>query len=278
METSPELKQLTGALVKFQGSLELLKTNSIAKTEKYSFKYADLAAVWDTIRKPLSDNGFAVIQDPSVEGTQVTISTLLSHISGEWIKSQLKLTSEAPNPQKIGSAISYGRRYSLLSMLGLASEDDDGNAASGTKEAPVSQAPAATNGETAAQKRMREAKEAAAKQQGAVKTQVPANVPAQPPVAGAKATKTPAEIRSEIDTLCLDMSFGDLEVAGQNLEAITAWEAKQADGTVKRLPGKKQSSQISDKAVGVVLGKVRKAHEAWLKENTPPSDGEAVSQ
>ena len=61
------------------------------------------------------------------------VTTVISHSSGERIQHDLRLPCEG-NVQKIGSAISYARRYALQSILGIAGEDDDGNAASQTKK------------------------------------------------------------------------------------------------------------------------------------------------
>jgi len=94
-------------------------------------KYADLASVWDACRGPLTSNGLAVIQMPSSDGPEVTVTTLLTHKSGEWIASDLTLTSDKNTPQGAGSAITYARRYGLSAMAGIAPEDDDGNEAEG---------------------------------------------------------------------------------------------------------------------------------------------------
>jgi hypothetical protein len=304
MLRSESIKELTPALVKFQGSLEALKTNSIAKTEKYSFKYADLAVVWDTIRKPLTDNGFAVIQDPTVETipaavptgiptTKVKIVTLLAHISGEWISSELVLSAEANTPQKIGSAISYGRRYSLLSMLGLASEDDDGNAASGTKEArptsqpPTQKAPAPQGspaakapttpppaGETPAQARQRKAKEDAGLTTKPAST--PAPTPATPPADG-QAHRTPDQMRAEIDKLALEMGFGDPIVASEFIESATRYTQKKPDGTEIDWPGRKNSKDISEKGVPVAIRKIEKMYKDFLTVQENAAKEEAAT-
>ena len=61
------------------------------------------------------------------------VTTVISHSCGELIQHDLRLPCDA-NVQKIGSAISYARRYALQSILGIAGEDDDGNAASAPKK------------------------------------------------------------------------------------------------------------------------------------------------
>lgn len=94
-------------------------------------KYATLGSVWDVARHPLADNGLALTQIPSATGPQVTITTLLLHKSGEWLASDLTMTSASSSPQALGAAITYARRYSMMAMLGIAPEDDDAESAEG---------------------------------------------------------------------------------------------------------------------------------------------------
>jgi hypothetical protein len=96
----------------------------------FKSKYADLASVWDACRVPLSKHGLAVLQPVRADGPSVTVTTILAHSSGEWISESLTMTAQQNTPQAVGSAITYGRRYGLSSMVGIAPDDDDGNAAS----------------------------------------------------------------------------------------------------------------------------------------------------
>ncbi len=103
-------------------------------------KYADLASVWDAVREHLTENKLAIIQIPTAEQNVVTVTTILTHASGEWISGELAMTSEKFTPQGIGSCITYARRYALSAFLGIAPEDDDGNEASqGKGNAPAAQ-------------------------------------------------------------------------------------------------------------------------------------------
>lgn len=104
-------------------------------------RYADLTAVWEAIKVPLKDNGFAIIQMPQFEGETMFLETIILHCSGEKMTGRYPLRPARPDPQGFGSAITYARRYALCAMLGVvADEDDDGNAASGvnSKAAPAS--------------------------------------------------------------------------------------------------------------------------------------------
>lgn len=99
-------------------------------------RYADLGAVWEAVKEPLRDNGFAVIQVPQFEGETMFLETILLHISGEKMTGRYPLRPSKPDPQGFGSAITYARRYALSAMLGVvADDDDDGNAASGVNGA-----------------------------------------------------------------------------------------------------------------------------------------------
>jgi hypothetical protein len=90
----------------------------------------------EAIVPALNKAGIAVLQSPAFDGEMVTVTTILIHESGASVTSDLKLRPSKLDPQGIGSATTYGRRYSLLALAGVAPEDDDGNAASGPRQAP----------------------------------------------------------------------------------------------------------------------------------------------
>ena len=123
MKTSEQISELAAALAVAQGMMEnaiMNRTNPHFKT-----KYADLAAVLNAARKPLSANGLAVVQ---TIGDGV-LHTRLLHTSGQWIASEHPLPMSG-RPQEIGSALTYARRYSLSALIGIAAdEDDDANVA-----------------------------------------------------------------------------------------------------------------------------------------------------
>lgn len=120
---------LAAALAKAQGKIAGAskdKTNPHFKSS-----YADLASVWEACRDALSENGLAVLQPVFADGARVTVTTILTHSSGEWISTDLTMTSAQSTPQAIGSCITYARRYALASLVGVAPEDDDGEGAQG---------------------------------------------------------------------------------------------------------------------------------------------------
>lgn len=121
---------LAAALAAAQGAIKGAakdKTNPHFKSQ-----YADLTAVWDACREALSKNKIAVIQAPEVYEGKLILHTTLAHSSGEQISGTFPVTPVQNTPQGIGSAMTYARRYSLASMVGVAPEgdDDDGNAGS----------------------------------------------------------------------------------------------------------------------------------------------------
>jgi len=134
MEKSESIAELAQALAKAQGAMEPAKKS--AENPYFKSHYADLAAVWDVCRGPLSDNGLSVAQGISVSSGNVVVETMLLHTSGQWLSSSLVLTPKATDPQSVGSACSYGRRYSMAALCGVSAEaeDDDGNAATGMKK------------------------------------------------------------------------------------------------------------------------------------------------
>lgn len=93
--------------------------------------YSDLATVTDVVRPILAKHQLAYVQLPAGGGNgTVSVATRLVHESGEWIEATLSMPTGGNGAQGVGSAITYARRYSLMAVLGLAPEDDDGAAAS----------------------------------------------------------------------------------------------------------------------------------------------------
>lgn len=130
-DQSATIGALAAALAKAQGAMTPAKKES--DHPHFRHKYADLASVWDAIRKPLSDNGLAVLQTTrnTKDGDVLVITTLAHGESGEWIKGSLTIKPVKADPQGIGSALTYARRYSLAAIVGVAPDDDDGEAAMG---------------------------------------------------------------------------------------------------------------------------------------------------
>lgn len=136
--TSPEIDKIATALAEAQGEFgEIKKTKTATIRDKndykkvlYEYNYADLADVVSATAKPLAAHGICVTQPTIRSRDGVFVVTMLMHSSGQWIRSNLSMPVGDHKPQTLGSASTYGRRYSLCSMLGVASEaDDDGQAA-----------------------------------------------------------------------------------------------------------------------------------------------------
>jgi hypothetical protein len=132
---SPTFAKLAAALAKAQANYGDLKASQVADAEKYVYKYADLAAVLAAVRPALNAAGIALLQGVAMQRPQgssgliVLVETRLIDQSGEWLATTVKLPSGEVAPQKVGSLVSYLRRYALLAMVGVAAEDDDGKEA-----------------------------------------------------------------------------------------------------------------------------------------------------
>lgn len=97
-------------------------------------KYADLGACFDAVDTPCINAGIVLYQETSEDATGVTVETVFLHESGESLRcGKLHVPASKQDPQGYGSALTYARRYSLLTACGIATEDDDGNAASKPK-------------------------------------------------------------------------------------------------------------------------------------------------
>jgi hypothetical protein len=146
MEHSESIAQIAAALIAAQGEM-----GSVRKTADNPFfksKYADLAGAVEASRPVLAQHNLGVVQSADCDGDLAVVETMLVHASGEWFKSRTVLKPVKSDPQGMGSAVTYARRYSYMAIIGLAAEDDDGNAASrqGAKAPQAIERPAARQG------------------------------------------------------------------------------------------------------------------------------------
>lgn len=127
MEKSQSISNLAKALTTFQIKVGSIKKDSI--NPFFKSKYASLTTIIEHITLPLSESGLCYTQFPDESG----LTTVLMHSeTGEYIQATYQMpVSKVNDPQAVGSAITYARRYALGAILGLAiDEDDDANAAS----------------------------------------------------------------------------------------------------------------------------------------------------
>ena len=129
MITSENIGAISQAIAKAQMEVENASKNSA--NPHFKSRYADLAELLNTVRPVFSAHGLAIVQAPSFESGVANVETMISHSSGEWIKSVCSAPVGKQDAQGVGSAITYLRRYSLAAMCGIAQEDDDANSAVG---------------------------------------------------------------------------------------------------------------------------------------------------
>jgi hypothetical protein len=126
---SESIGHLALALAKAQGEMGAAAKD--ASNPHFRSKYADLSSIMDACREPLSKHGLAVTQLPGRgEDGSVQLTTILMHESGEHLGSTISSRPAQENPQVVGSILTYLRRYALASVVGVVSDDDDGEAAS----------------------------------------------------------------------------------------------------------------------------------------------------
>ncbi|MDB4302132.1 ERF family protein [bacterium] len=137
MNKSESIAELAKALNKFQAECSGAKKD--ADNPFFGSKYANLEAVINCAKSALDNNGLAVSQFPLMDQGYAGVETILMHSSGEWISNTLLLACKKQDPQAMGSAITYARRYAYQSVLGIPSEDDDGEKSMSRNQAPVKQ-------------------------------------------------------------------------------------------------------------------------------------------
>ena len=126
MQTSENINELATALSKAQGQMG--GASKTADNPFFKSKYADLGSVIAAVKEPMAENGLSYVQFPfAYEGT-VGVTTRLMHSSGQFMESSFSIPAPKNDPHAYGSLVTYCRRFSLQSVLGIPAEDDDGNA------------------------------------------------------------------------------------------------------------------------------------------------------
>ena len=130
LHKSESIANLVKALSTLQGELKDSSKNAV--NPHYKSKYSDLSEVLGNLRPLLAKHQLALSQFPSFENGIVSVTSLLAHASGEWIESTASAPATKQDVQGVGSAITYLKRYSATSIVGMASadQDDDGKSVS----------------------------------------------------------------------------------------------------------------------------------------------------
>lgn len=99
----------------------------------YQSKYADINSLLETVKPVLTTHGLTIMQPLDILGDRVILRTIVQDSTSKDSITSVVFLPDIQDPQKIGSAITYFRRYSLQALLALEAEDDDGNTASSYK-------------------------------------------------------------------------------------------------------------------------------------------------
>ena len=118
------------ALARAQSQISVPSKNAV--NPAFKSRYVDLSSVLAAVLPAWNANGLAISQFPFVaDGAEyIELTTLISHTSGEWMESSIRMPVAKRDPHGIASAITYARRYTVSSIAGLMQDDDDGNLAS----------------------------------------------------------------------------------------------------------------------------------------------------
>src|SRR6516165_5078224 len=134
--SSNSVAALAAALAKAQAQLVnpeksltgILRTGRAGDVGGRTFRYASLSSGLDIVRKTFGQHEIATMQTTAIDqlSGMVQLTTTLAHSSGEWIASDWPVcpVAELANPQRMGLALTYARRYALFTLAGIAGEDD----------------------------------------------------------------------------------------------------------------------------------------------------------
>lgn len=124
IEMSDSIQELAAALSKAQARIR--DAVNAKNNEDLGTTYADLSAVWAACRDALTRNGLSVLQFPgAVAGNFLSLTTILVHASGQWIRQPLSIPLSRLDEQSYGAALTYARRYALAAVVGVCPQSDD---------------------------------------------------------------------------------------------------------------------------------------------------------
>ena len=129
------LSGLFAAMAKAQ--LAVRSVSKDGSNPHFRSSYVTLDSILAGPVKVFNQHGIAIMQLPSLADNRISVRTVLAHANGANIQSDLSLPCDLNNPHKVGSTLTYLKRFSLTSILGIpGEEDDDGNAAAGVSSRP----------------------------------------------------------------------------------------------------------------------------------------------
>ncbi len=134
MRHSDSLKAIAPALVACLGEIESVSkdaSNPAFKRDGKALRYTTLDAVIEASRAVLTKHDLALMQFPgALDSGALTLETVIMHKSGEWVSGDFQIALGKSDPQGVGSALTYARRYAQKAALNIADDDDDANGAS----------------------------------------------------------------------------------------------------------------------------------------------------
>ena len=135
MKTSTNIDKIIPALIKVKSKLK-----AVAKTSDnpyFKSKYADLNSYIEAVEELLAENDLILLQPTGIDDQGTFVETSIVHTSGQFVSSAMRLVLKTQDMQQAGAAVTYGRRFTLGSLLSMKAEDDDGNLASGKEIKPT---------------------------------------------------------------------------------------------------------------------------------------------
>jgi hypothetical protein len=126
IDRSEQIDLLAAAWVTASGEMHDLAKTQKANVGQYAYTYATLADLNEMARPVLAKHGLVITQTAATVGDDVAISTTMVHKSGQFVTASPLTMPMGKTAQATGSAVTYGRRYALMTFLGIATEDDDG--------------------------------------------------------------------------------------------------------------------------------------------------------
>lgn len=124
MKMSENFTEVMKAIHNVQQEIDIIQRGDTADAGKYKYSYASMPRIWVALKPVLKKHGLTIIQSPTADVAD-KLETWIIHETGEYVYDGMRLIITRDDPQGFGSAITYAKRYALISMLGIVTDDDN---------------------------------------------------------------------------------------------------------------------------------------------------------
>lgn len=133
METSEQINEIAEAISAFQAKLPMMPKDCTVDFKdrngrRVHYKYTNIDTILAVIRPIMGEFGLCILQSQEIIGGRFYVTTTVMHKSGQYVRSRMAIVEQPSDMKALGTVLTYGKRYGLSALLGIASDEDLDNA------------------------------------------------------------------------------------------------------------------------------------------------------